>query len=248
MRRIEKTVVFSGGDTKTGTTMISLAAAEELAKEGCLVLYICAGEYPVNEFLPRDLMSASEEILAGLQEDMVSEQYLKQAAVTNRGVDILRGIRNGSRGLYFTQEDLEEICRRAETVWDWIVVDGGCVLSAEGRSVSHTSFGQSWMVITQQEQAVCRFRTWQSMVSETDERKIRYVVNKYNDSGAFYNLREMAELLHCEETELLPVPYVPYGWQAEAERETLLNFRLFRKAIRRLTARIQEEGADGRKV
>ena len=47
------------------------------------------------------------------------------------------------------------------------------------------------------------------------------------------------------EKDILPVPYVPYGWQAEAEHTTLLNFRRFRKAIGYLIEDIQKGDRNG---
>ncbi len=242
---MKKTVIFAGGDTQTGTTMLAMAAAEELVKEGMSVLYLRAGAWTGTEFLSENTMSAGEEVLAGLMAENLSAQELQQAVGVNRGVDVLTGIRRGRSGWYFLQEDLEAICSLAETLWDWVIVDTGCVQwSGYGMDVSSLA-GQVYIVVTQQEKTIERFRNWKSLQNGEPWKNVQFLLNKYNDAGTFPDVEDMAELLQCSRSAILTVPYVPYGWQAEAERTTLLNFRRYRKAVRNLTERIKTGGADG---
>ena len=122
---MERTILFMGGDTQTGTTMLSLAAAEELAGGGKSVLYISAGFCAGDEYLPRNLVGVSDELITGLMADELSGEELKNAAVNIRGVDVLKGTRLTEQGHGFLPDDLQTICSLAEKFWDWILIDGG---------------------------------------------------------------------------------------------------------------------------
>jgi len=243
---MKKTVIFAGGDTQTGTTMLAMAAAEELAKEGMSVLCLRAGAWTGTEFLSENTVSAGEEVLAGLMAENLSAKELQQAVGVNRGVDILPGIRRGRNGWYFLQEDLETICCLAETLWDWVIIDLGSVQCCRYTLDILALAGQIYMVVTQQEKTIERFRKWSAMQNGIQWENVRFLLNKYTDAGSFPTVEDMAERLQCRPPEILTVPYVPYGWQAEAERTTLLNFRRFRKAVRNLTEQIKAGGADGK--
>lgn len=241
---MKKTILFIGGDTQTGTTMISFAAAEELARDGYMVLYISAGFCPVNSFLPKSLTSASEELLAALMAENLTGQEVQKTAAEHRRVDILTGARKGPGGPYFSPDDLMQICTAAEKLWDWILIDGGCVLLEEGIQRALLPNIRICFVLTQQEKTVNRFTRWVSVQNLPQKNQV-FILNKFTDAAAFYSLKEMAEVLECSQNELITIPYVPYGWQAEAERTTLLNFRRFRKAVRILTEWIRKEKQDG---
>ena len=242
---MKNTILFMGSDTQTGTTMLALSAAEELARTGKRVLYIGSGFCAGDEYLPRNLPAASDNLLAGLLTGNLTEADLQTAAVNCRGVDILTGIRLNQQGYCFLPGELLAICTMAEKLWDWVVIDGGIVLGNSSAAAVMEHAGQIWIVATQQEKSISRYQRWNSAGNLNFRKAVRYVLNKYNDSGAFYTIKEMAEILNCTEKEIVPVPYVPYGWQAEEEHTTLLNFRRFRKAVRSLINCIEKGGCDG---
>ena len=78
---MKKNIRFTGGDTQTGTTMISLAAAEMLAKEGERVLLISGGLFAGTEFLPRDISSGTDEVLSALLAENLSAVQMQQKSV-----------------------------------------------------------------------------------------------------------------------------------------------------------------------
>ena len=242
---MEKTILFMGGDTQTGTTMLSLAAAEELAGRDKRVLYISTGFCAGDEYLPRNLVGVSDELITGLMADELSGEELKNAAVNIRGVDVLKGTRLTEQGHGFLPDDLQTICSLAEKFWDWILIDGGILLGRIPAAAYAELAGQIWIVVTQQEKSIDRYLRWKSAETMPAGKPLHFVLNKYNDSGAFYTIKETAEMLNCTEYEIVPVPYVPYGWQAETERSTLRNFRRFRKAVHRLAEYIEEGDCDG---
>lgn len=242
---MKNNIRFTGGDTQTGTTMISLAVAEMLAKEGERILFISGGAFAGNDFFPRIISSGTDEVLSALLAENLSAEQLQQAVVRSRGIDILMGVRRGRTGRYFNREDLRDIYSVAVSVWDRIVMDGGCVLLGNREEEAALPGWVEYMVVTQQEKTIQRYVNWSMEGNSGGERNSRFVLNKYNDSGAFYTIKEISSLLKCAEKDILPVPYVPYGWQAEAEHTTLLNFRRFRKAIGYLIEDIQKGDRNG---
>ena len=66
-------------------------------------------------------------------------------------------------------------------------------------------------------------------------------MNKFVNNGTFYKESQLQKLLSCEEDRLRTIPYLPYGWQAELEKCTLLKYRTFRKAVEKIAVMIEEE-------
>lgn len=233
-----KRIMFAGGDTQTGTTMISMSVAEELAKQGRKVLYVGVRTIGGADYLDDGLES----------EGMMVFQELEMAVTECRGVDVLVGMRKSRYGTFFSEEDIAEILQAASGTWDYVIIDGGFLLSEEkGNADSliaslHDNAGdmELLVVITQQEKSLRRCRKWKSLHEGQQDGipnclgKIKFVLNKYNDTGAFYTEKEVADYIGCEAEDIRTVPYIPYGWQAEEESSTLLKFRGFRKGIRRV--------------
>lgn len=241
-----KRIMFAGGDTQTGTTMISMSVAEELAKQGRKVLYVGIRTIGGADYLGNEMESEGTRAL----------QELEMAVTECRGVDVLMGMRKSRYGTFFSEEDIAEILRAAAGTWDYVILDGGFLLSEEKGNVDSliASLGDNLndnlndnvsdmeilVVITQQEKSLRRCRKWKSLHdgqqggSKDCLGKIKFVLNKYNDTGAFYTEKEVADYIGCQTGDIRTVPYIPYGWQAEEESSTLLKFRGFRKGIRRV--------------
>lgn len=235
-----KRIMFAGGDTQTGTTMIAMSVAEELAKQGRKVLYVGVRTIGGADFLEDN------------SEGTLTLHELELAVTDSRGVDVLTGLRKSRYGTFFYEEDIAEILRATSGTWDYVILDGGFLLSEEKgnadsliASLKDNSNGNGsdmeiLVVITQQEKSLRRCRKWKSLHDGSQIGaqdclgKIKFVLNKYNDTGAFYTEKEVADYIGCEAEDIRTVPYIPYGWQAEEESSTLLKFRDFRKGIRRV--------------
>lgn len=237
-----KRIMFAGGDTQTGTTMISMSVAEELAKQGRKVLYVGIRTIGGADYLGDELESKGA----------MSLQELEMAVTECRGVDVLMGMRKSRYGTFFSEEDIGEILQAASGTWDYVIIDGGFLLSEEKGNAdsliaslnNNAGDMEILVVITQQEKSLRRCRKWKSLHDGKQGGqqggvqdclgKIKFVLNKYNDTGAFYTEKEVADYIGCEADDIRTVPYIPYGWQAEEEASTLLKFRGFRKGIRRV--------------
>ena len=236
---MKKSVVFYGGDSQTGTTMIAVSAAELLAREGKRILLIGASSHLVDPWLPQSASASLDDLHLALKDGTLSAAEIHQTVTTVRGVDILSGTRRGSAGSY-GHEDLKAVCSLICEDYDWILVDGGCG-PAEGLTMAALQCGQKVvLVFTQQEKCLQRFEAKISALERALPPEQLYVVNKFNGSGAFYTEKELAGRFGCGPDVLKTVAYVPFGWQAEMDRIPLLNHRKFRRDMKKLTHWIEE--------
>ena len=231
---MSRTIVFYGGDTQVGTTMTALAAAESLAKSGQRVLFLNLSGVPGDAYLPFGAPVSVDDLRAGLLDESLSEAEFRQTLISCRGVDVLPGVRNWQSSRVFPKTSVEAILTIADKEWDYVIADGGCGVS-EGLGIQAVRcFDLRIVVVTQQEKTLDRYRRQSEILKEIISDNRMFLINKFNDNGAFYTVKQMAERLDCSMEQVLTVPYVPYGWQAEAEHVTLMNFHRFRKGILRL--------------
>lgn len=231
-------VVFYGADSQVGTTMLAVSAARLLAKEGKRVLLIDASFEPVDPWYPKAASTSVDDLLPLIQSGSLTEEDIRQNIVTDQGIDILPGTRRGT-GRSCTGEDLDSICSLTEKAYDWILADGGC---GHGNGPSPAALKKSCavLVLTQQEKCLRRFEEKMGALNTQISPRQLYAVNKFNRSGAFYTEKELAQRLGCVREAIRTVPYIPYGWQAELDRTTLLRYRSFRQAAEKITGWIKE--------
>lgn len=237
---MKKCVVFYGGDSQTGTTMIAVSAAEILAGTGKRILLIGASSHPLDPWLPQSAEASLDDLNLALKAGTLSAAEIRQTVMTVRGVDILPGMRRGSRD-GFEHEEMKSICSLIWEDYDWILVDGGCE-PACGLTMAALQCGQkAVLVLTQQEKCLLRFEAKISALERALPPEQLYVVNKFNASGAFYTEKEMAGRIGCRPEAVKTIAYVPFGWQAEMDRLPLLNHRKFRRDMEKITDWIEED-------
>jgi len=98
-----------------------------------------------------------------------------------------------------------------------------------------------FLVLTQQEKSLHRWKMRREWVENRIQAKPYFVVNKFVSNGTFYKESQLQKLLSCEEDRLRTIPYLPYGWQAELEKCTLMKYRTFRKAMEKIAVMIEED-------
>ena len=116
-------IAFFGCDTQTGTTMISLAAAEYLARCGWNVIHISAGLEPGKVYVPEEGTGSVSDLFRNFEEEELSEKELEDAMTECRGVRILPGVRSRQMGSLYTPGTLAEICRIAAATSDYVIID-----------------------------------------------------------------------------------------------------------------------------
>ena len=250
---MEKTVAFYGGDSQTGTTMLAVSTAVLMARQGKRVLMIAASDHSGDLWIPTAEGNFLDDLLTDLQEHSLTWEKIRQYILTEAGVDFLPGIRENHRD-DFHEKDLSQICWLAEMHYDRILVDCGCGPATGLTAAAVRSGERAVVVITQQEKCLLRLQKKMQMLDRLLPPQRLYAVNKYHDSRAFYTKKELAQKLECMPGDLIPIPYVPYGWQAEMEQRTLLRYRSFQNAVKRMAYRLEggdeigDSSAAGRKI
>ena len=235
---MSRNIVFYGGDSQVGTTMTALALSEFLAKSGRQVLFLNFSPVPGNAYLPFAPPASVDDLRAAFLDESLTEAELRQLAVNCRGVDILPGVRNWQSSRTFPEGSAAQLLKAADGGWDYIIADGGCGVTAGLGVQALQCFDQVVLVVTQQEKTLARFQNQKEVLAEKMPDQPLFLINKFNDSGTFYSLKQMKEILQCD-NRVMTVPYVPYGWQAESEHTTLLPFRRFGKGIRQLAEYVE---------
>lgn len=233
----ENVILFHGCDTQVGTTMVALAAAEQLAEEGHSVLYISAGAIPGNPFLEADAAGAAVDLWGSSFEEV----DIRQLATEHHGVDVLQGVRSWMNNGSSMMGLLQEICSKSSPLWDWVIIDGGsCGEAGMGRDALEFS-SKIFLIITQQEKSLQRWRMRREWLENRMKAQPYYIVNKFIGNGTFYTEGQMQKLLQCDSRHIAAVPYMPYGWQAEKEHCTLMKYRPFRRAVKKAIRMIWED-------
>ncbi|MBR4410697.1 MAG: hypothetical protein IKT31_05195 [Firmicutes bacterium] len=234
---IENVILFYGCDSQVGTTMTALSAAELLAEKGKNVLYISAGSIPGIAFSAAEPAGAA----ADLWDRTEDEEEIRQLAVKHRGADILQGVQSWMNGGNYLKGLLSELCSTCSRMWDYVIVDGGSSGESSMGQEALDFAGMIFLVLTQQEKSLHRWKMRREWVENRMKVKPYFVVNKFVGNGTFYKESQLKKMLPCEEDRLSTIPYLPYGWQAELERCTLMKYRPFRKAMEKIAVLIEDE-------
>lgn len=243
MKTKKNMITFYGADSQVGTTMVALSTAEMLARQRYMVLFLCADGGLGNPFVQRGLSTSMDDLRSGFRDKTVTAEEIRQNVVIHRGVDILSGVQNWHSSRYYEREDLLQVACLVGRDYDYVIADGGSGL--DGLSLAAIcACDLACVVLTQQEKSLERMRSRLPLVQENMPKRRCYVVNKFQPSRAFYSMNELKRLVGCEREDLLRIDYVPYGWQAEKDHQTLLNIRGFRRGIKSLTTYLEGRDKD----
>ena len=238
-------ITFYGGDSQVGVTMVALSAARLLAKKGRRVFFIYASQNPGNDFIRGSSTTSIDDLRHGIADGSLTLDELNQNVFADGQIDILPSVRSFSSAVHYQEDAIEYIYDLAKNKYDYIIADGGC----GGWSLSSWAIrkaGILFVVLTQQEKCVQRFRLRKGMLRDA-EGEVCYIVNKFNHGGVFYNMEDMRGWIGCGKEEICKIPYVPYGWQAESDRETLLHSKTFVKGMKDIITWVEQGETVGTK-
>lgn len=240
-------IAFYGGDSQTGVTMITQSVGEQLTGKGFRVLLLAAGTEPGDDYIPGKGVSSIDDLRPYLLEGQLTAAEAEQSIVCCRKLDILPAVRSYHSMKMYQENTLELLYECFKEKYDYILVDGGSSvtepLTLSALRHCHTLF----FIVTQQQKVLRRLAFRKSQLIQLTV-PIFYVVNKYHDEKYFHSLQQLALQLQCEEDKLFKVPYVPYGWQAEMEQETLLQYRTFAAGVSAISRKISHKEAERKKI
>lgn len=236
---MENVIGFISGDAGCGTTMISQSVAECLRSSGKRVLLIMAsGNFGDDFFINKENCSI-DNIKAGIINGNLSYRELEEQFVNLEGLKILPGVINQYTTGYYPENAIKNIVELCNENFDYIILDIGNSFQ-KGLCISALSAAEKkYTVITQQEKTIRRYMNVSEKVLVPLNVKSSLIVNKNIKNIAFCSGKELAKIFKSESIFL--VPYIEYGWQAEIERHTLLDFTKFSKAILNIAEDITSE-------
>lgn len=241
---MERVFVFFGGDTQVGTTMIAQSVAEVLGKMGKSVLLVLAGSEYGTDYINANLDMSLDDIKSNIASNQLRVEDVKGIMYEHNDVMVLPGIKNITTIKYYSTDDMAILLSPLEKSYDCIIVDAGSNIQF-GLTVSALKHaGRRYYVVTQQEKCLRRFKNLYETVLNPLGYGGKLIINKFNNNMAFYTQRQVEEVLGAGESqgsqgmtgigESMTVSYVEYGWQAEADRVTLLKYNKFAEGINQI--------------
>ncbi|HKM28128.1 MAG TPA: hypothetical protein VJY37_00435 [Anaerovoracaceae bacterium] len=238
---MERVFVFFGGDTQVGTTMIAQSVAEVLGKMGKSVLLVLAGSEYGTDYINANLDMSLDDIKSNIASNQLRVEDVKGIMYEHNDVMVLPGIKNITTIKYYSTDDMAILLSPLEKAYDYIIVDAGSNIQF-GLTVSALKHaGRRYYVVTQQEKCLRRFKNLYETVLNPLGYCGKLIINKFNNNMAFYTQRQVEEVLgiidstgHDAFGESIAVNYVEYGWQAEADRVTLLKYSRFAEGINQI--------------
>lgn len=225
---MSQTIVFFGGDSKTGTTMVSRSVAEYLGKNGEKVLYLqCGGK--IEDAFSGVHSKGIDDLKANILSGRLSRGDIMQVTENTKDFSVIRGVRNPYGSKYFPENTADLILSAVEGDYQYMVMDAGSDIDL-GLAVSALNkANRRYYLVTQQRKVLERYLYLRKEILTPLKLTGSLIINKYIKEPSLYRKREIESL--CKSGETFVVPWMEYGWQAEAEGKTLMNFPKFRKSI-----------------
>ncbi len=236
---------FFGGDSQVGTTMIAQSLAEFLADQGCKVLLILGSGNYGDAYLRNNPGHSIDDLKAGIRSGKVDTEELMQSLQQKKNLWVLPGVRNPLTAKYFPENTYDVLLKNGKSCFDYAIIDGGCDYQL-GITISALNYCDSrYFVITQQAKSLARYGLYQRQIFQPLGIEGKMIINKYVRDPALFLKADV--LKFCAKDDALQIPYTEYGWQAEMEGTTLLQYHNFYKAIERLAGDIAPEFTKERK-
>lgn len=222
---MQRTFVFHGVDSKTGTTMLTQSVAEWIAREyrQARVLFVSLNGRPGTEYTdsPEETM---ESLKIFLDNKLLSGKELMSGSKRGENLHVIGGISDFRQVRSFSPEAAEYFLENVEKDFDFVFVDAGndldngLAIGALGRSKLRI------LVLTQQESMLARFEKLNPVYEKLEYAFSFTVVNKYRNDDP-YDLSYISKRLSLPPEKLFPVTEALCARAAEAAHKTLLNFK-----------------------
>lgn len=220
--------VFLGTDSKVGTTMVTQAIAETIAKytKARVALLFLNGQ-PSNDYIKdKDPVSGLDSIKVKVINKILSDSELISACVKQAdNLYILPGSKTLIDVRYFGNDHIENLIQLASRMFDIVLIDAGHKLFNGMTIGSLNSTPHRYLITTQQDSALRNYvRTCLQVFSELDISPSDFllIVNKFVHLPELYTSSQLGNLYN---TSLIgTIDHVEYGWQAEKDQNTLLHY------------------------
>lgn len=236
-------VVFLGADSKVGTSMISQCIAEKLSLDNDIKVLLAAldGE-PGLDYIHHNRNGIGMDAIKGkIAHHILSEEELQSVCVKINQLYVMQGPRLIVNRNHYYPEHIEAFLELASQIFDVVIVDAGSNVELGMTIGALNSTQHRCLITTQQNKCVRHFKLVRDQIlSKLSIQDFVLIINKYLENKELPDKHEISR--HYNMPFAAAVPYSEYGWQAEIEECSLLNFHeaLYEDAIDRITSFIEE--------
>lgn len=223
--RTDKNIfTFLGADSKVGTTMVAQSIAEliSLQTNKSVFLGFLNGKTS-TEYIENSRGQGIDEIKTKLTNKILSFDEFIDVCIKKDNLYILEGASYLPEIKYYHPEDIENLINLISNKFDIIILDTGSnvELGMTIGALNLTSF--RFLITTQQESALQNFnKVNEQVLKKLGIKDFMLIINKYIDDNMLGSAYEIAKLYN--NTLAATVPYLKWGWQAEKDKKTFLNY------------------------
>lgn len=233
-----KVISFVGGDSGTGTTMIAQTFAKMLSDYGKKVLMVSGSGKTGAEYLGGKFNQSLDDLKAGIKSGQISKEDVCQSIVQEGNLSYIPPVRNWFTAKYYPENTFEVLLADLYSDFDYVVVDGGDNVNSALTISAINIADNRFFVITQQQKVISRFMDMKQGVLVPLNLYGQVIVNMYHRDPALFLLSDIAPMI--AENNLINIPYVPYGWQAEMESKTLMGYSGFSRGVQKIVKEFEE--------
>ena len=219
-------VCFFGADSKVGVSMISQSFAEVVSDKyrDKRILLLNLSSYPGSIYSSMNFPYCFDDIRIHLQSNVLTVDELINVCAKKDNLYILKGTRQLKERRRFGPELVERLLETARKDFDLVIINGGCQAD-NGMSLGAVLHSDIRILITTQQHGT--YLSYQMTEDVFYELSIKFhllLINKYLHSVSRFLSSEsdMKKLYSISETAIVSMS--EYGWQAEKEAVTLLDF------------------------
>lgn len=231
-------ISFLGGDSQVGTSMISQSVAEALYRQRRKVLFISGSGKYGNDFLNCNSEKSIDKVRANIISGRLKGNELAQLSERRQEFNLIGGTMHPLHYSDFPENTFQILLGEAEDMFEYVVIDGGDGTELNLSKSAVDTAESVYIVITQQPKSIKRFQLLKEHCLQGIEEKSKILLNKYLKDPSLMTWKEVEKL--CGQNLEVVIPYMEYGWQAEMERRTLMNYKKYAKQIIKLTKQIHK--------
>ncbi len=236
-------VVFLGADSKVGTSMISQCIAEKLSSDNDIkvLLAVLDGQPGMDYIHYNDNCVGIDTIKGKIAHQILSEEELENVCIKINRLYILQGTQTIVNRAHYHPEHIETFLELASQAFDIVIVDAGCNVELGMTIGALNSTQHRCLVSTQQSTCLKHFKLVKDQIlSKLNIQDFVLIINKYMENNELPDKHELSR--YYTAPIVAAVPYSEYGWQAEIEQCSLLNFHelFYKDAISHITSFIEE--------
>lgn len=228
---MRKVIVFFGGDSQVGTSMIARSLAEELANRGGKVLFVLSSGKLDKEIKSQNSASI-DNLKAGICSQSLKESDINMNIVHVGNLDFIPGVKNPYMVKYFPENTINVLSQNLKEKYDFMIIDGGDNPDIGLNISALVDSDDVYFVVTQREKTLRRFNYIRENVLNPLDVTGKIIINMYMKGKALYSEGEIEKI--CKMERILQIPFIEYGWEVEMEGKTLMGYERFKRQIKSL--------------